>query len=62
MPDPSAATTAAQIAEEAWQLNQRFLHADYIGDEPDMFQLRRDLAFLSLLVHQLAEEVDDAAT
>lgn len=46
--------TNATVAEAAWQLNQRFLHADYIGDEPDLFQLRRDLAELARLVHELA--------
>ena len=50
-------SAVAAVSEAAWQLHQRFAHADYLGDEPDLWQLRRDLVELSLLVHTLAESV-----
>ncbi len=50
-------TTAATVAESAWQLQQKLAHEAYLGYDADPEKLRRDLIGLALLVYELAEEL-----
>jgi hypothetical protein len=54
----SAAKGREVWVESLWQLQQKLAHEDYIGDEPDLYQLRRDLMTLTLLVHELVRRDD----